>query len=75
MLITISKKYSKCNQKYSKSKFTVIMFNVWYLLEGLMEDWFKPNGLPSINKEYTHLFTYLPTHLHNYWLKMQMQLH
>ena len=24
-----------------------------------MEDWFKPNGLPSINKEFTYLLTYL----------------
>ena len=28
-----------------------------------MEDWFKPNGLPSINKEFTYLLTYLLTKL------------
>ena len=24
-----------------------------------MEDWFKPNGLPSINKEFTYLLSLL----------------
>ena len=24
-----------------------------------MEDWFKPNGLPSINKEFTYLLNLL----------------
>ena len=24
-----------------------------------MEDWWQPNGLPSLNKEFTYLLTYL----------------
>ena len=34
---------------------SICLIVVFFVCEGLMEDWFQPNERPSLNKEFTYL--------------------